>query len=69
MSHAHNIRSLLRDNPHWGPQTLAENLGTTAHVVRVTASRENIRLMDRYEVEAYADDLAKRLEAARGKKV
>ena len=63
---ADRIRSILRANPHWGAQTVAKAAGTTHRVVRATASREGIAFMRREDVEAYADELRVRLEAAHG---
>lgn len=56
------IKEILRRRPYWGAQSIAKALGTTPQTVRVVASRENIHLMDRYEVEAYADKLMEVLE-------
>lgn len=63
---ADRIRAILARNPHWGPQTVATALRTTPGTVRQVASREQIRFMDRYEVEAYADGLKAKLEAGDG---
>jgi hypothetical protein len=63
---ADDIRHVLRRRPYWGPQSVAKAIGATAHVVRVTASRENIRFMDRYDVEAYADALVDAIEKLEG---
>jgi hypothetical protein len=54
---AERIKKILRERPYWGPQTVAKAAGASAHVVRVVASRERIRFMDRYEVEAFVDAL------------
>ena len=56
------IRKILRDRPYWGPQSVAKAAGTNARVVRVVASREGIKMMDRYEVEAYVDQLVAAIE-------
>jgi hypothetical protein len=56
------IRNTLRKRPYWGPQTVAKALGATSNVVRTVASREGIRFMDRYEVEAYVDTLVDAIE-------
>jgi hypothetical protein len=60
------IRSILRKRPYWGPQSVAKAAGTSAHVVRVVASREKIKFMDRYEVEAFADTLVEVIEKLEG---
>lgn len=60
------IRDILKRRPYWGAQTIAKALGTTPQTVRVVASRENIRLMDRYEVEAYVDQLVALIEKLQG---
>jgi hypothetical protein len=57
------IRQILKRRPYWGPQSVAKAAGTSSHVVRVVASREKIKFMDRYEVEAYVDALVDRIEA------
>lgn len=56
------IRQILKRRPYWGPQSVAKAAGTSAHVVRVVASREKIKFMDRYEVEAYVDQLVETIE-------
>lgn len=56
------IRKLLRQRPYWGPRTIARVLGRSYGVVRTTAAREEIRFMDRYEVEAYVDGLVEAIE-------
>jgi hypothetical protein len=65
------IRQILSQRPHWGPQSIAKATGATPRVVRVTASRKGIPFMDRYEVEAHADQLVLKIEqleaALRGK--
>jgi hypothetical protein len=60
------IRQILRKRPYWGPQSVAKAAGTTSHVVRVVASREKIKFMDRYEVEAYVDKLVDTIEKMEG---
>lgn len=63
------IRNILKNRPYWGPQSVAKAVGTTPQVVRVTASREGIEFMDRYEVEMYVDklvDVIERLEGPKG---
>lgn len=52
---ADRIRALLAERPYLGPQTMAQILKTTPQVIRVVASRERIKLMDRYEVEAWIE--------------
>ena len=59
------IRTLKR-RPYWGPQSVAKALGTTPQVVRVVASREHIKFMDRYEVETYVDKLVDAVEKLEG---
>lgn len=54
---ADRIRNTLQTHPHWGPKRVAEHLGTTARVISVTASREQIKFMDREAVEKYIDEL------------
>jgi hypothetical protein len=61
------IRQILRKHPYWGPQSVAKAAGTTPHVVRVVASREKIKFMGRYEVEAYVDKLMEDLEDGEAK--
>jgi hypothetical protein len=56
------IIKTLKRRPYWGPQSVAKALGTTPQVVRVVASRENIKFMDRYEVETYVDALVETIE-------
>jgi hypothetical protein len=63
---ADQIRKVLRRRPYWGPQSVAKAVGATAHVVRVTASKHEIRFMDRYEVEQYADALVSAIEKLEG---
>lgn len=60
------IRTILKRRPYWGPQSVAKEAGTSAHVVRVVASREKIKFMDRYEVEAYVDKLVETIEKLEG---
>lgn len=60
------IRKILQRRPYWGPQTVAKAAGTNARVVRVVASREGIKMMDRYEVEAYVDQLVDMIEKMGG---
>ena len=60
------IRKILQRRPYWGPQTVAKAAGTNARVVRVVASREGIKMMDRYEVEAYVDKLVDTIEKLGG---
>lgn len=60
------IRQILRKRPYWGPQSVAKAAGTTPHVVRVVASREKIKFMDRYQVEAYVDKLVDAIEKMEG---
>jgi hypothetical protein len=62
------IRQILKKRPYWGPQSVAKAAGTTSHVVRVVASREKIKFMDRYEVEAYVDRLVEVIEKLEGPK-
>lgn len=59
---ADRIRNILKERPYWGPQSVARAAGTSSQVVRVVASREKIRFMDRYEVEAYTDKLVSAVE-------
>jgi hypothetical protein len=66
---ADRIRAILARNPHWGPQTVATALRTTPGTIRQVASREQIKFMDRYDVESYADMLKARLEAGDGQTV
>ena len=63
---ADRIRKALRRRPYWGPQSVAKEVGASAHVVRVTASKHEIRFMDRYEVEQYADALVEAIERLEG---
>lgn len=67
---ADRIKKLLVSRPYWGPQSVAKALGTSPGVIRSTAARERIRFMDRYEVEAYTDQVVQAIEklggAARG---
>ena len=66
---ADRIRKVLKRRPYWGPRTVAQVLDADYQVVRVTASREKIRFMDRYEVEAYVDglvDVVEKLEVQNG---
>jgi hypothetical protein len=63
---ADQIRKVLRRRPYWGPQSVAKVVGASAHVVRVTASKHEIRFMDRYEVEQYADALVGAIEKLEG---
>jgi hypothetical protein len=62
------IRQILKRRPYWGPQSVAKAAGTTAQVVRVVSSREKIKFMDRYEVEAYVDQLVAVIEKLEGPK-
>jgi len=66
---ADRIRQSLRRRPYWGPQSVAKATGASAHVVRVTASKHEIRFMDRYEVEQYADALVEAIEKLEGTNV
>lgn len=59
---ADRIRKVLSRRPYWGPRTVAQVLGADYQVVRVTASREKIKFMDRYEVEAYVNGLVDAVE-------
>ena len=52
---ATRIREVLRFHPYWGPARVARALNTTSGVVRVVASREKIRFMDREQVEDWVD--------------
>lgn len=61
------IRSVLEERPYWGPKSVAEAVGTNSHVVRVVASREGIKFMDRYEVEAVTDRLMDQMNKIHGK--
>ena len=63
---ADDIRRVLRRRPYWGPQSVAKATGATPHVVRVVASKHEIRFMDRYEVEQYADALVEAIEKLEG---
>jgi hypothetical protein len=56
------IRQTLERRPYWGPQTVARHLNIDPRVVRVVASRESIKFMDRYEVEKYIDPLVDMME-------
>ena len=60
------IRKILQRRPYWGPQTVAKAAGTNARVVRDLASRDGIKMMDRYEVEAYVDQLVDMIEKMGG---
>lgn len=60
------IRKILQRRPYWGPQTVAKAAGTDVRVIRVVASREGIKMMDRYEVEAYVDQLVDMIEKMGG---
>lgn len=60
------IRGVLDRRPYWGPQTVAAVLETTPQSVRVVASREGIRFMERYEMEAYFNVLVDKLEQIGG---
>lgn len=60
------IRKILQRRPYWGPQTVAKAAGTDVRVIRVVASREGIKMMDRYEVEAYVDKLVDTIEKMGG---
>jgi hypothetical protein len=62
------IRQILKRRPYWGPQSVAKAAGTSPHVVRVVASREKIKFMDRYEVEVYVDKLVDMIEKIEGPK-
>jgi hypothetical protein len=62
------IRQILKRRPYWGPQSVAKAAGTSPHVVRVVASREKIKFMDRYEVEGYVDKLVDTIEKISGPK-
>lgn len=59
---ADRIRKILVRRPYWGPQSIAREVDATPHVVRVTASRHNIKFMDRYELEAEMDKLVEAVE-------
>jgi hypothetical protein len=63
---ADRIRQTLRRRPYWGPQSVAKALGSTPHVVRVVASKHEIRFMDRYAVEQFADSLVAAIERLEG---
>lgn len=52
---ATRIRETLRFHPHWSPARVARELNTTSSVVRVVASREQIKFMDRGQVEDWVD--------------
>ena len=54
---ANRIRDLLDKRPYWSPKRVAEELGTSARVITVTASRDAIRFMDRADFEKWVDDL------------
>lgn len=60
------IRQILKKRPYWGPQSVAKAAGTSSHVVGVVASRAKIKFMDRYEVEAYVDQLVEAIEKLKG---
>jgi hypothetical protein len=62
------IRQSLKRRPYWGPQSVAKAAGTSPPVVRVVASREKIKFMDRYEVEGYVDKLVETIEKIEGPK-
>lgn len=49
---ADRIKKVLEKRPYWGPRTVAKELGTTYGAVRTTASKNQIKFMDRSEVEA-----------------
>lgn len=57
------MRDLLAERPYLGSKTLASLLGTSPSVIRVTATRAKIRLMDRYAVEAFLDSLVHTIRA------
>lgn len=59
---ADRIRKVLSRRPYWGPRSVAQALDADYQVVRVTASREKIKFMDRYEVEAYVNGLVEAVE-------
>jgi hypothetical protein len=63
---ADQIRKVLRRRPYWGPQSVAKAVGASAHVVRVTASKHEIKFWDRYEVEEYVDALVNTIEKLGG---
>ena len=63
---ADRIKKLLARRPYWGPQTIAREVKATPHVVRVTASRHEIRFMDRYELEREMDKLVEAVERLEG---
>jgi hypothetical protein len=63
---ADRIRKVLKRRPYWGAETIAENLGTSAKVIRVVASKHEIKLMTRYEVEKYMDPLVDAVEKLGG---
>jgi repressor of nif and glnA expression len=56
------IMTLLKRRPYLGAQTLARELKTSPRVITTTAHRYKIHLMDRYEVERYADALLEAIE-------
>ena len=60
------IRKVLKRRPYWGAETLAKHLGTSPKVIRVTASKHDIKLMTRYEVESYMDPLVDAVEKIGG---
>lgn len=63
---ADRIKKILERRPYWGPQTIAREVGTTPHVVRVTASRHEIKFMDRYDLEREMDKLVEAVERLEG---
>jgi uncharacterized protein YqiB (DUF1249 family) len=60
------IEETLKKRPYWGVQSVAKALGKDPAVIRVTASKSEIRFMDRYEVEAYVDKLVNLLDKRTG---
>ena len=63
---ADRIRKVLKRRPYWGAETIAVHLGTSAKVIRVVASKHDIKLMTRYEVEKYVDPLVDAVEKIGG---
>lgn len=63
---ADRIRKVLKRRPYWGAETIAEHIGTSAKVIRVVASKHDIKLMTRYEVEKYMDPLVDAVEKLGG---
>jgi len=65
MKLAQRIKSILALHPHWGPKRIAEEVGTSARVVSVTAGRAGIKFMDTREVEDWIDGEILRLRQER----